>query len=171
MFVTMCLASMVTMHSVNSHPEVISNKCPCNKSTTAATPPINSTTSASMNVTTTRMTIKTTMTTTASTTSRCYIDVRSTTTLAEPTNLAMLFLSQEMYSLIEPEGVLSTTLDFNGHDLLDSCGLIFRNQYFIYGGVPQYEVQTNRRILQLQDCGLIKIHSDLSFDHRAGTCG
>ena len=111
------------------------------------------------------------MTTTASTTSRCYIDVRSTTTLAEPTNLAMLFLSQEMYSLIEPEGVLSTTLDFNGHDLLDSCGLIFRNQYFIYGGVPQYEVQTNRRILQLQDCGLIKIDSDLSFDHRAGACG
>ena len=49
--------------------------------------------------------------------------------------------------------------------------MTFQNQHFIFGGSPKGEVQNNRRILQLEDCGLIKIDSDLSFDHRAGACG
>ena len=49
--------------------------------------------------------------------------------------------------------------------------MTFRNQHFFFGGAPKGEVQNNRRILELKDCGLIKIDSDLSFDHRSGACG
>ena len=99
------------------------------------------------------------------------VSTTCTTTKAEPTELAMLFLCQKMFSLIDTTGELSTTFDLNGHKIAGSCGVTFRNEYFIFGGSPKAEVQNSRRILQLQDCGLIQINSDLSFDHRSGPCG
>ena len=85
-------------------------------------------------------------------------------------NSAMLFLftitNVEVTTprLIDTVGELSTTFNFDGHELYRSCGVTFRNKGFIFGG----EVN-KRQILQLDDCGLVNIGST-PFDYDFGAC-
>ena len=68
--------------------------------------------------------------------------------------------------MINTAGELSTTFAFNGHEVYYSCGVTFRNNYFIFGG----ETKNRDQILELKDCGLQNIGT-LKFSHYYGACG
>ena len=67
--------------------------------------------------------------------------------------------------LIDTAGELSTTFDFNGKEVYESCGVTFWNKYFIFGGD-----KNKRQILKVEDCGLISF-GKIEFDHFRGACG
>ena len=67
--------------------------------------------------------------------------------------------------LISTTGELSTTFDFNGHNVTDSCGVTYQNKQFLYGSAG-----SPRQILELKDCGLINV-GFLEVDHKRGACG
>ena len=66
--------------------------------------------------------------------------------------------------LIGTTGELSTTFDFNGQKITESCGVTFQNKHFIFG-----HAEKKRQILELNDCGLISIGS-LKFDSKQSAC-
>ena len=67
--------------------------------------------------------------------------------------------------LIETAGELSTSFKTSGQEVYDSCGVTFQNKQYIFGG------NTNKRqVLQIEDCGLIRIGTT-EFDHVRGACG
>ena len=143
MFVMTCMAGMVAMTTLNNHPEVI--KIPISTATTT----INSTAKVSTSATT----------------------MTSMTTPTNSPTSAMLFLQKEFYQnqptnhLIDTENELSTYFDMNGQEVYGSCGVTFKNNYYIFGG--QY---TSMRILQVSACYLINIGS-LGFYSSLGASG
>ena len=67
--------------------------------------------------------------------------------------------------LIDTAGELSTIFTRSGQDdMYASCGVTFQNVHFIFGGDNK-----PRQILQVDECGLIKLGS-LDFDHHKGAC-
>ena len=66
--------------------------------------------------------------------------------------------------LIDTEGELLTTFEFDGQEVDRSCGVTYQNKHLIFGGNVN-----KRQILQVDECGLIKLGS-LPFDHRLGAC-
>merc|ERR1711935_785802 len=104
---------------------------------------------------------------------QCPSDESTTTTTQMMTTtttikMAMLFLSTKKSSdtprLIDTVGELSTSFDLNSQNVYGSCGVIFRNRQFIFGGNLN-----KRQILQINDCDLVEIGS-ISFDHSRGAC-
>ena len=66
--------------------------------------------------------------------------------------------------LIEAAGEVLTKFKFDGQEVHSSCGVMFQNKHFLFGG------ETNKRlVLKIKNCGLSNIGST-PFDHRAGAC-
>ena len=75
------------------------------------------------------------------------------------------YQNQPTNHLIDTENELSTNFDMNGQEVYGSCGVTFKNNYYIFGG--QY---TSMRILQVSACYLINIGS-LGFYSSLGASG
>ena len=75
--------------------------------------------------------------------------------------------STESYTprLIDTVGELSTTFDFNRHQVYKGCGVEFQNKQYIFGSD-----KNKRQVLRIDDCGFVKLN-ELAFDHWAGACG
>ena len=67
--------------------------------------------------------------------------------------------------LIDTVGNLSTTFDFSGQELSQSCGVTFRNKHLIFGGD-----KAPRQVVQVEDCGLVSIGT-IPFNLIYGACG
>ena len=67
--------------------------------------------------------------------------------------------------MIDSAGEVMTTFKFNGQEVYRSCGVVFQNKQYLYGG-QKYKKQ----ILQISNCDLISIGS-FSFFLEHGACG
>ena len=69
--------------------------------------------------------------------------------------------------MIDENGELSTSFDFNDQEVYRACGVTHENNLFIYGG--DYYSDLQRQVLQVIDCGLTSIGT-IPFDHEYGAC-
>ena len=75
--------------------------------------------------------------------------------------------SSSIASLINAEGELSTTINFNGKEVENSCAVTYENKNYIFGGQSG---ANKRQVLELDNCELTEIGT-LTFDHYHGACG
>ena len=99
----------------------------------------------------------------------------SNNTLPDTTpNSAVLILNTQSFSfaprILDASGFDDQSFYFNyglDTDAYNSCGLTFRNQFYMYGGRTDRE--TERQISQIMSCELKRIR-DLPFDFVLGAC-
>ena len=108
-------------------------------------------------------------TTTALTTTSTSATTTSTTTALAKTNVLILntYKSSNVPRVINADGLDDPYINFDYGDNTEvkySCGLTFRNKYFVFGG----NLFTTQ-ISQIIDCRLQKI-GELSFSHKFGGC-
>ena len=192
MFVTTCMAGMVTMTTLNNRPEVVKIHTP-----PVATTPINNTTSMSTNATTI---MATTAPTDFAMLFLCSTDPRNWFWLwHKKTDQSINSIKSNTPKLIDSTGELSSKFDLDGQEVFKSCGVTFKNRQYIFGGDGE---NNKRQILQVKGvgrdrsfackseqkydlcftrknpiatdsrnhCGLVKLGST-PFEHRSGSCG
>ena len=122
--------------------------------------------------TTASITTMTTTATTATTTST----TMTTTTVAPCTNCTSVLILNSYYTSNQPvltdaSGRVDTNLDFTRDKntiVYKSCSVIFKNQYYVYGGVGS-DYNRSRQISQIDGCRLRRL-GDLPFYHIHATC-
>ena len=154
------MAGMITMSTLNKHPEVIEIS-----TTTAATTLIYNTTSTSTNVTTTTTTMTTTPPIDLAMLFLCTKSPRNgcdlILNLTQEYEILKKSINSNPPQLIDHAGELSTNFDLSGEQVFESCGVTYKNKHFLFGP---------HKILQLKDCGLITLGT-MEFDHVDGACG